>query len=295
VALTGEAIQFTNYSVELDMHFETRIYCPKRGYFAALFADVTESKKAEEKVRQLNDVLEQRVEERTAQLLATNQELESFSYSISHDLRAPLRIINGYTKILSEDYSSAFDDEGQRICEVIRNETQRMGQLIDDILALSKMGRSEMNIAAINMKEMAAAVFAELATPEARQRIEFTLGTLLPAKGDPPLIHQVWVNLLENAIKFSSKEEQAIVAVESTQSENEAIYSIRDNGAGFDMEFADELFSAFKRLHTNREFEGTGVGLAIVQRIIHRHGGRVWAEGEVGEGATFYFSLPTSQ
>jgi len=236
--------------------------------------------------------LEQRVMERTAQLQTSNKELEAFIYSVSHDLRAPLRAVDGYTRILEEDYKTALDEKAQQVCSVIHNEAQRMGRLIDDLLSLSRLGRSEMYLIPLNMHTMVASIFGELTTPDDRSRMDFRLGALHAAEGDPSLLRQVWINLLQNAIKFTSKKEWAVIEVDSSQDEKETVYTIRDNGAGFDMQYANKLFGVFQRLHSDHEFEGTGVGLAIVQRIIQRHGGRVWAESEADSGASFHFALP---
>jgi light-regulated signal transduction histidine kinase (bacteriophytochrome) len=225
-------------------------------------------------------------------LEAANQELEAFSYSISHDLRAPLRTIDGFTRILEEDYGTGLDAEGKRLCSVIRHSTTRMNSLIDDLLAFSRLSRTEMDCISADMGMMVQAVYEELVPPENRARIDFIAEPLPRVTCDPILLRQVWINLISNAVKFSLPREKARIEIGSQSTPEEDTFSIRDNGAGFNMQFSDRLFGVFQRLHSESEFEGTGVGLAIVQRVIHRHGGRIWAKGEVDKGAVFYFTLP---
>jgi len=257
------------------------------------FDDMASQRKAtEDTIRTLNQELEQRVKERTTQLEAANKELESFSYSVSHDLRSPLRAVDGFTQILGEDYADKLDDEGKRVIGVVRDNAKKMGQLIDNILAFSRVGRKEMEMSEINMVDLAHSVFEELKPSMDGRSVQLDMKPLAACQGDRAMMHQVLVNLFSNAIKFTHNKQVAIIEVGCHAEDKENIYFVKDNGAGFDMQYAQKLFGIFQRLHGSEEFEGTGVGLSIVKRIVDKHGGRVWAEGKVNEGATFYFALP---
>lgn len=261
----------------------------------SLGREMAERKHADEALRELNVDLERRIADRTSQLEAANKELEGFSYSVSHDLRAPLRAVIGFSKLLLEDHAGQLDEEARRKIGVIQDEAQRMGVLIDDLLAFSRLGRKAMQVTDIDMTELAHATFAGLNGQEGGPNAEFHLGALPRGKGDRVLLGQVWANLLANALKFSSKRDKPLIEVSAISDEKEHIFFVRDNGAGFDPRYQSKLFGVFQRLHNSSEFPGTGVGLALVQRIVVRHGGRVWADGKLNEGATFYFTLPKEQ
>jgi signal transduction histidine kinase len=227
-----------------------------------------------------------------AKLEAANKELEAFSYSVSHDLRSPLRAIDGFSHILQDEYADKLDDEGRRLLAIVRDNTQRMGQLIDDILQFSRTGRLEMSMSEVDMEGLAHAAIDDIRTDGDMGPLQVEIGHLPAARGDRAMLRQVFTNLLSNAVKFSHANPSPKVVVGGSIQDDEAVYFVRDNGVGFDMQYVDKLFGVFQRLHTTSEFEGTGIGLAIVKRIVTRHGGRVWAEGKLNEGATIYFTLP---
>ena len=279
IGLIGLANKESGYDAEDQQNIEM---------ISIAFIEALTRIRSENIIKNLNKELEQSIDK----VSHANKELEAFSYSVSHDLRAPLRAIDGFTEILLREYSPKLDDEGKRICSVITGNSKKMGQLIDELLALSRLGRAEMHFSSIDMKAMANAVYNEITTSEIQHRTNFQLDDLCKVSGDSVLIKQVWVNLLSNAIKFSSHRERAVISITCRKEEDQMVYCVQDNGAGFNMQYADKLFGVFQRLYSEREFEGTGVGLAIVQRVVHRHGGKLWAEGETDKGATFCFSIP---
>jgi len=232
---------------------------------------------------------------RTAELEAANKELEGFSYSVSHDLRAPVRAIAGFSRMLWQDQASQLDDEGRRKLDIIRSEGARMGVLIDELLAFSRLGRQAIRMVELDMGQLARVTYDRLCTQHEGTQPEFHLSALPRAQGDRVLLEQVWTNFLSNALKFTGKKEQPLIEVGAITDDREHVYFVRDNGAGFDPRYQAKLFGVFQRLHNANEFQGTGVGLALVHRIVTRHNGRVWADSKLGEGATFYFTLPREQ
>lgn len=293
----GEVIQrqrattVAQYVEPLDRNYLINAFPLGQRRFATVFLDVSELRRAHEEVQLLNQNLEARVEERTAQLAAANRELEAFSYSVSHDLRAPLRAINGFARILEEDHHQHLDAEGGRVLTVIRSEAKRMGRLIDDLLRFSRLGRQPLRLEHLDMNELVAEIRAELGRDDQARSVVWRCDPLPSVQGDRALVRQMWANLLENACKFSQGRQPPRVTVSARQEGGETVYAVRDNGAGFDMAFVGKLFGVFQRLHRQDEFEGTGVGLALVQRIVHRHHGRIWAQGEPEVGASFYFTI----
>ncbi|NEP00216.1 MAG: PAS domain S-box protein [Symploca sp. SIO2E9] len=284
---------WTNLTVSLVHHTSGE---PK--YFIAVVEDISdrkgvesEIKHAQAEIQQLNETLEQSITKRTAQLEAANQELEAFSYSVSHDLRAPLRALHGFSGILNKRYGYQLSPKAKHYLERIEVNAKKMGCLIDDLLKFSRLNRQPLNKQWVDMMAIVREVFQELDEQQLKRQIEFEIANIPPCQADPALLHQVWINLISNALKYSSQRKIAQIKLGCKNVNHGLAYYIKDNGVGFDMRYSHKLFGVFQRLHTEEEFEGTGVGLANAQRIIHRHGGCIWAEAEVNQGATFYFTL----
>jgi light-regulated signal transduction histidine kinase (bacteriophytochrome) len=242
-------------------------------------------------LRGYSERLAAKLEDKVTELEAANQELEAFSYSVSHDLRAPLRAMDGFSRILLERHADGLSDDGHGYLERIRGSAQRMGQLIDDLLTFARTSRKPLARRTIDLTELVQEVLTELAAERTHRQLDMKVKELPPCQGDPTLMKHVYVNLLQNALKFTRRRETAHIEVGAQRVDDEVVYYVKDNGAGFDMQYADKLFGVFQRLHRPTDFEGTGVGLAICQRIIHRHGGRIWAEAAPERGATFFFTI----
>jgi PAS domain S-box-containing protein len=260
-------------------------------YSSAVARDNSLRKRSEEQIRLLNATLEQRVVTRTEELQQTNSELEAFTYSVSHDLRAPLRSINGFSQILIEDYSGSLDGEGQKFLLRIKNASQQMAQLIDGLLEISRAGRSGLHPVRLDLSALAQEIATEIQETQPGRPVRWEIETGLQANADAVLMRTVLTNLLQNAWKFSARTPDAMIRLGHSDGQGQVTYYVQDNGVGFEMEFANRLFHPFQRLHSGSQFEGTGVGLAIVARIIRRHGGKIWAEAAPDKGASFYFTL----
>jgi signal transduction histidine kinase len=275
------AIEFALYRSQTEVE--------KDQLLVRLRETVARHEEAEEQIGDLNERLKNHLDE----LGVANRELEAFNYSVSHDMRAPLRFIKSYSEMLVEEHASGLSEEGKRLLSSIRSHAFRMEGILNALMTLSQVGRREMQVSPLDMEQIARGAFDELAWSLPEREVKFAVHPLPQASGDYLLIRQVFSNLLSNALKFTQTRDVARIEVAGREEDFETVYSVKDNGAGFDMQFADKLFRAFQRLHSQKDFEGTGIGLSIVQRIVSRHGGRVWAEGRRDEGATFYFSLPS--
>jgi PAS domain S-box-containing protein len=278
--------------------YNATLYRDDKGDVVGVFAaarDISERKRAEAEIRKLNEDLERRVRERTAELEAANRELEAFAYSVSHDLRSPLRHVDGFSKLLLEEYSAVLPEEAQSFLSRIREGTRRMGVMVDDLLNLTRLGRQELSTQLTGLSSLVEEVIRNLQPEMAGREIQWRIEKLPFVECDPALVKQVFANLLSNALKFTRPRERAVIDVGVTQRDSQPVIFVRDNGVGFSMKYVDKLFGLFQRLHRPEDFEGTGIGLATVQRIVQRHGGRVWADGELNKGATFYFTLGSTE
>jgi PAS domain S-box-containing protein len=291
VAQSGEPVTIEQYSHALSRWYQVHLSPKDKDHLIAVFFDITKMKEAEEELRSLNEQLAQRMEEKTQQLGVINDELDSFAYSISHDLRAPLRSVDGFSRALLEMYSNQLDEKGQHYLERIRSGATRMGKLIDDLLQLSRISRRPLNPKELDIGALVQEIVHELKERDPQRCVDLFVGENLHAYADAGLMKIAFTDLLDNAWKFTGMKQTAIIEVSCTLDEGNQVFSVKDNGIGFDMQYSDKIFAPFQKLNSIDEFEGAGVGLATVQRIIHRHGGRIWVQSSPDQGATFYFTL----